>query len=677
MIHKRVGAKFRKKSTGGPLSSANNNVVSGKRRWQKAAITWSAVILAVFIAFGLRAFRLGVSWEISQDEIDYLQISQGVVRTLWVVGWDGGPFYLHPPLFFFMEAAYIKLFGVGGDLIGQIQNVRYLNAALGGLSAGAILWMGRRLAGWPAGIAAGAIFALDPFCIRISSRNFLEAPAMLWVLLGYGVLFSALVKKRGLLSRQRTIAVGVLFGLAILTKDNSAFVTLVPLGICFLLGWALPRLRSVLIGVVALGIYAIYPAIVYAIGDWETFVTQKSAGVLRIAGILQFTGFNQDGGPSFLNTILYRLDEFGTTYILLATGAVSMGVLFFTTVGKTPARRLLLAWVASAYAFLTYATLFGTIEEHFFYYLIIPSIVATTVTTALVLRRISRNDVYGIKGMLGRQLVLGTAPMLFLIVIILWNTLLAYTLIQGALGEQFYYYLLINSALAIFVVGALALQRVRKNDPYGTKGIPDRQFILGAAPMLFLIVMILGNSVLTYAMIQGSLGERFYYYLLIDSALAVSVVAVLLSRKIRSSRPESVRAMLSGQTLLRSVATVFMVTLSLWSVYVWVSVHTTPDNGYQRVVSYVDQLPPESRVAVTSQTAALIIRQHAGEGRYLSVESLQEDDVDYVVVSSYLATRGWREPSPEVYRWIQSNGQLVYGFEGSSSGLLGVWRLNE
>src|SRR3712207_7400849 len=63
-------------------------------------------------------------------------------------------------------------------------------------------------------------------------------------------------------------------------------------------------------------------------------------------------------------------------------------------------------------------------------------------------------------------------------------------------------------------------------------------------------------------------------------------------------------------TLFRSVGA-----LVLWSAYVWVMLHTVPDNGYQRVASYVEQLPEGSRVAVTSQTAELLIRseEHTSE----------------------------------------------------------------
>jgi hypothetical protein len=534
------------------LRASIRSAATNARRWQEKVrarassedriLACEAIVLAILVAFALRAFRLEVSWDIFVDELYYLQLSQAVSHTLWPVG-PLGPFYLHPPGFFFVEAAYIKLFGISGDLIHQIYGVRYLGAAFAGLSAGALLWLGRRLAGWPAGISAAAIFALEPFCIKMNSYNMLDTPTVLWVLLGYGVLFSALVRgeERWPVSRRRTVASGVLFGLALLTKEVSAFVTLLPLGICFVLGWALPRTRSALAGIVALIVYAPYLAIVYVRGDWANFVYQKSAGVSRLAGLVQITGFNQRGGPSFLDAIISRLSEFATTYVLLATGAVAVCVLLLTDLGRTPARRLLVSWTSSAYAFLAYAMVFGTLEEQYFYYLDIPCILTTTVTTALLLEKMRARDA-------------GRYP----------------------------------------------------------DGAPRRMHAV----------------------------------------------------RLRRLAPEAAVA-------------VFVVVLVFWNACVWIGVHTVPDNGYQRVASHVEELPEGSRVAVTDETPKLLKIEHVRGGLYKSVRALRADSIDYVVIDSYLVTKGYKKPPPEVYRWVKSHGRLFYGFKDRSSSLLGVWQLQD
>jgi hypothetical protein len=369
----------------------------------------------------------------------------------------------------------------------------------------------------------------------MNSRDFLEASTVLWVLLGYSVLFSGLtLVDRRLVSRRRTAVAGVLFGLALLTKENAAFVTLLPLGICFVLGWALPRTRSAFAGVVALIMYAPYPWFVYVIGDWDTFLNQKLNGVWRMVGLLQVTGFNQQGGPSLLETLIHRLDKFATTYALLATGAVAICLLLLTDLGTAPARRLLLTWTSSAYAYLAYAMVFGTLEEHFYYYLIVPCILVTSVTTFLLIGKM-------------------------------------------------------------------------RADNTGSRST-------SAAP------------------------------------------------RVRAKR----------LALVEAGAVIFAVALAFWGAYTWVLIHAVPDNGYEHVASYIDHLPEDSRVAVTSVTAAHIMPDR---GEHYSVETLRADNIEYVVISSYLAERGWNEPAAEIYQWVKGHGQLVYGFEGDSSGLLGVWRL--
>jgi len=352
---------------------------------------WAAALSVGAITFFLRAFRLGVSWDIFVDEITYARISQSAAQNLEVTLF-GNPFYLHPPLFFFLEGAYLQLIDPAGGLIDQIYDARYLNAAFAGLSAVVLFGIGRCLTGWPVGFAAALIFALDPFVIKMNSRNLIESSALLWVLLGYLVLFSALVRtpsergnKRGRISAWRAIMAGVLFGLALLSKDTTAFVTLLPLGACFVLGWAISRRRSFVAGVVAVLVYLPYPLVVWAIGDWPDFSYQKFQGALRLAGIFHETGFNQEGGRSFIDAIISNLDEFATTYFLLGAGALSVLVLIFLG-ERTPVIRLFLAWVASAYSLLAYIVLLGALEEQFFYYLIVPAILVTVAAVAFLLR---------------------------------------------------------------------------------------------------------------------------------------------------------------------------------------------------------------------------------------------------------------------------------------------------
>ncbi len=481
---------------------------------------WTVVILIGVATFMLRAVRLGVSWDIFVDEITYLRISQNVAQHLDVKLY-GNAFYLHPPAFFFLEGAYIKLFPPTGDLVHQIYDVRYLNSALAAVTAVVLFGIGRRLAGWSVGIVAAAIFAIEPYIIKMNSRNYLDTAAMVWVALGYYVLFSAITEEKRRLPLWSCLAAGFLFGLGLLTKDMIAFATLLPLAVCFFMGWAMPRLQSMLVGVIALLTYVPYPVTIYAIGDWRDFSFQKFRGVSRLVGLIHETGFNQAGGPSFLGAVLANLREFATTYALLAAGGLSVIVLFFFFAGA--AKRLLLAWTASTYALLAYIVVLGTLEEQFFYFLIIPSILATAATAKLVLE-----------------------------------------------------------ARALDV-------RVRR---------------------------------------------------------ALTAATVLL-----------VVAFLS------------------WTGYVWAEIHSAPDNGYERVVAYLREVPEEYSVGVSNDTTQFVVKDLLVSDKiYGSVKELRADNVDYVVISSKLVEQGYG-PSPEFYHWVKNNGKLAYGFVGRSFGLMGVYRL--
>jgi 4-amino-4-deoxy-L-arabinose transferase-like glycosyltransferase len=485
---------------------------------------WPMAVMLAFFAFSLRMGNLGRSWDIFGDEIIYLELSKSVARGAGIT-LGNGPFYLHPPGVFFLEAAYLKLFGVSGGLIQQIYEARYLNVTLAAITAFAIFWLARALAGWRAGVTAGAVFALEPFAMKMNSRNYLDTAAMLWVVLGYCVALSAVMDDDKEKRLWKSLLAGFLFGLAILCKDPTSLVTLIPLFVCFLLGWCLPRAYSALAGIVAVLTYAPYPLIVYLRGDWADFVYQKSLGASRLAGFIQITGFNKAGAPSFVETILDKLGQFATTYALFGLGALSVAALVVFGAARAPGIRLFVLWVASTYALLTFIVFQGALEEQYFYYLIVPSILATAVG-------------------------------------------------------------------------------------FWTLGVPP------------------------------ALGDR-------------------LGRAVRVG------------------AIVATAAFALWSGYVWYEIHTVPDNGHERVVSYVrNEVPKNANLGSTSDIQQYLLEDQSS-GIYGSIAALQRKDVRYVIFSSYLVNEGYGQASPKFYDQVKENGQLVYGFRDRSFGLLGVYRLPE
>lgn len=513
----------------------------------EARFRWLTAGLLALLTLGLRAVNLTQSYDIHVDEVIYQGISQNLADH-GRLELFGGPFYLHPPAFFLWEAAYIRLIHPQGDVIHQVFAVRPINLAFAAFTAALLFLIAQRVVGWRAGLAAAGIFALDPFVIRMNSVNLLDTSAIMWVLLGH-FLALRMAGGDGAGRAWLTPATGIAYGLALLTKDMMAPLTLLPLAICFALDWALPRRASVLVGATALATYSLYPITIAAMGDWHDFQEQKLHGLERFVGLVQETGFKQSGGPSLIQAIVSNLDQYATTYALIGSGLAAICILLL--VGHQKAR-LLGIWTGSAYALLAYSLAHGTLEEQFFYFLVVPSILGTS-SAALLLVHLQT----------GKGALLAPVVPVFLG----WSQLMV-----GGLYARF----------------LRAWQRLRR------PGI-----------VLF-------------------------------AALGVAFLA--------------------------------------WSGSVWARVHTTPDNGYERLAAFFAEVAPDrNRVAVASQSAAIILTDYV-KGKVFDPEDFESGGSEYLELSTKNVENHYGEPSPEFYDWIVRRGEVAFAFRGRSYGILAVYR---
>ena len=258
---------------------------------RRPVTVWLWLALLLFVAFIstvlLRGSNMNRAFDIFVDEGVYLSLSQSVTEGLrpstYLTNFtsDVGPFYLHPPAFFYTEAAFLDLLQPGGNMVQQIYAARWVNVLFAGLTAMLLFLLGRNVAGTVAGIAAALIFAADPWVIRIDSRNLIETSATFWIVLGYCLLVYYIRRPR---STWLAIGAGLAFGIAALSKDPTVFLTLLPLAICFTLGWAIPRRIALLVASITCLVYAVYVLAVTLAGDLPLFLFQKSGGVRRLAG---------------------------------------------------------------------------------------------------------------------------------------------------------------------------------------------------------------------------------------------------------------------------------------------------------------------------------------------------------------------------------------------------------
>lgn len=345
-----------------------------------------AAVLAAVVAVGLRAWHLGQSYELFIDEVFYSRIAESVA-THGTLNFYNERFYLHPPLYFFEQAAVIRLFHVHGSIFTLVDALRATNLLFAAGSAVLVLRLVTRASSTGLGLLAAAIYALDPFILLFDSRVMLELPTVFWVLAGYALLLPLTVAPADGGTRRRlgsAAGAGACFGLALLTKETSALLYVLPLVWCVARGVLVRRRESGLALAVIVAVYLPYPVASFAVGDGSLYIGSKFGGFLRLVGLDQATGFNRPGSPSLLSRIVALRGLYLTTYLLIGLGLV-FG-LFLALRGTRP-QRLLGLWALSSFAMLAYQVALGTIEEQNFYYIVVPAVVVTVVAAQrLVLR---------------------------------------------------------------------------------------------------------------------------------------------------------------------------------------------------------------------------------------------------------------------------------------------------
>ena len=341
-----------------------------------------AIIAAVAggVTLLIRLALHGRSFDVFGDEILYFDLglsvtSGGFPRYL-------GPFFLHGPGFFYLEAGWARAIGQQPSLMSWIYDMRSLNAVVAAATAPILVTVTTRAASLRAGIAAGLLFAVEPFCIRQNDRVLLETAMMFWVMLGYLVFIGMIEQTRWRHGWPRAVAAGLFFGCAILTKDEAALLTIPPLLAAVALRWVPRRSLTVLTVGTTAAVYTVYVAVAYINGQFSDLWTAKTAGIKRMLGILQSTGFNSSSGGGSLSTrLVAEASYFGTTYLTLALAAPA---LLIVLVRGNRASRILGLLYCGAGMTLAFAVVHGTLEEQELYLLIIPSLVIIPVAVTLI-----------------------------------------------------------------------------------------------------------------------------------------------------------------------------------------------------------------------------------------------------------------------------------------------------
>jgi hypothetical protein len=336
---------------------------------------WAGPLLAL-VTLAVRLVDLDKAYEVHLDEVIYrwmaVRIGEGHLPAMP----GEGPFFLHPPGYFVLLAGWRALTWRGGDIFQELYALRGLNIVLGAVTAWLLYAIVRKVANPVAGVAAAAIFALDPYALRQNGRSFLETAAMMWLLAGYlGLL---VLQARPGRNRWLAVLTGLLLGLATVTKDFAGVLVAIPLGWAAIRNLSLPRRTIGVVATVACIPYSIWILIVVGTGHGGDFLVSKTIGLLRAIGLRQETGFNAEG-PPVAEVLSRTVHAYGLSYLLAAVGIVAaVGLL----ASHRPDARLLGLLGISGVALLAYAVLFGTIEEQFLYFLLVPALLTIPVAWA-------------------------------------------------------------------------------------------------------------------------------------------------------------------------------------------------------------------------------------------------------------------------------------------------------
>ncbi|MEC3982068.1 ArnT family glycosyltransferase [Amycolatopsis sp. H20-H5] len=347
------------------------------RSWTKPRLLLAGGALAV-VALLMRVWGLATANELFIDEVTYSRLALSAGRGEWP-NLAGQPFYLHPPLTFWLNGGVSRLFGLSPDPTSLVFQLRWVNAVLGVAVVVLAFTLLLRLTRPVIALVGGLVLAADPFVLRNDGRVMLETPAFALVLAGWLCLLVGLDRPGGRARRAYLVAGGLLIGLAILAKDVTLVPGLLPVLLAVLWRRTIqPRTAALVIGTGLLPYAGYLVALAFA-GRFGQWWLAKVGGLRRMAGLDQVSGFNSGSSPSLLDALLGQLSRFGTSYVLLGL-ALPAGLLALLSARGD---RRLVGLFASLMGLLGLFSLgFGTLEEQMGYFVVVPGVLALGITFA-------------------------------------------------------------------------------------------------------------------------------------------------------------------------------------------------------------------------------------------------------------------------------------------------------
>jgi len=354
---------------------------AARTRWPaRLAARRADLGLAVFcacVAGVALLYNIFTSPDVLYDEAAYTYAAQQVALG-WHLTLDNQPLFVHPPLMFLLQAAWLSLTGhASSALPAAIRAARLLAASVGVADVLLITALAYRLAGGASPrqrrVLAGAVAvvaALDPVLTRYDRQDVIEPFALCVSLLTLHAAWA--LRERGALAY--VSVTGLLGGLALLTNEITiCLVAVPPLFALLERNWPLLRrsAATLAIAVAFLGLFMLWAA---DLGLAGSFVTIQTYTLQRLVGLMQTTGLNVPG-VSLVGALERSFETYSSSYIVLAVGFVAL--VWCWSRKNTAAGNFLTAWLTASYAFGAYIVAIGTLNEQFFVYLLPACIVGS------------------------------------------------------------------------------------------------------------------------------------------------------------------------------------------------------------------------------------------------------------------------------------------------------------
>ncbi|HYI65839.1 MAG TPA: hypothetical protein VEW95_02835, partial [Candidatus Limnocylindrales bacterium] len=177
------------------------------------------------------------------------------------------------------------------------------------------------------------------------------------------------------------VLIGVLTGIALLTKEVSIFLVVTPLVFAIFRRSARLLARALVSLAVGIVVWLAFPAWSLTLGLGERFVDLKLTTFERLIGVLQLTGWNRPN-VSFLDALIVSAPQYAASYALLLIGAAAFVWLFLRRTDQPG--MFLAAWLATSFGFGAFTTVRGQLNEQFFTYLMPGAIIAVVLAADAV-----------------------------------------------------------------------------------------------------------------------------------------------------------------------------------------------------------------------------------------------------------------------------------------------------